>query len=87
MRGRREHGQAASTLNKRQPRCILAAGTLTENRMTIVKFWLGGVEAAVSGDKGASRDVVPAALLERLCDHLSINSTAVTTISNKGLKV
>ena len=54
--------------------------------MTIVKFWLGGVSADVSGEKPV-RELVPESFAAMLRDHLSINSTAVVTITKKGIKV
>ena len=64
---------------------FLVAGTLTQNRMTVVEGWFGGVESVFTNDK--TRANVPPALTLTLRDHLSINSTAVTIVNDKGLKV
>ena len=64
----------------------LFAGTLTQNRMGVVEGWFGGLDSVFSTDRGHVNSVPPA-LTHIVRDHLSINSTAVIMINEKGSKV
>jgi len=71
---------------------ISPAGTLTENRMTVVRGWFAGADVKFSDDDGVkegnagSSSLVPPSILGMLRDHLSINSTALIVITDRGVK-
>jgi magnesium-transporting ATPase (P-type) len=62
-------------------------GTLTENRMTVVKAWLGGIDGSFEAPGAAASAPYPEPLRDLLRDHVSINSTAVIVMAKNGLRV
>jgi calcium-translocating P-type ATPase len=79
------HLDACETMGNATDICTDKTGTLTENQMTVVEAWLGGVSltfasSAVPGSDKApvltAPSAVPAVLRDLLRDHLAINSTA-----------
>ena len=77
------HLDACETMGNATDICTDKTGTLTENQMTVVEAWLGGVPATFAtsaiGDKAPqlmAPSALPSVLRELLRDHLAINSTA-----------
>ena len=61
--------------------------------MTVVRGWFAGADVKFSADDVAngsnagSSSLVPTPILGMLRDHLSINSTALIVVNDRGVKV
>ena len=66
--------------------------------MTVVRGWFAGADVKFSEDDGmkggptgssssSSSSLVPTSILGMLRDHLSINSTALIVVNDRGVKV